>query len=461
MYLIFPSRKRELPIYKKGINKFIIDTNFKNQGGEQTMRKWLSLFLVSLLFILSACSGGQSTSGDNKNSDQSAGTPDDPVTITFLQPGLDQPNQKEPVEELVKRFEEANPGIKVELQSVGWGEAYQKLVTGFSSGTAPDVFYGGTRWMPAFAQMGGIMPLDNYASEKVKEYHDGLQDAVIFQENIYAIPRAFSARSLIYRSDLIEEPPTTWDELVETAKKVQSENDGMYGLGIAGAKHVSTTTQFFNYVFQNEGKVFDEKGNAVLNSPENVEALTFYRDLYTKHQVVPNPIEYNREQLPVLFKEGKIAMFVCGPWAKSIMGIEADNEETPFKTAPLPQGTKMANTLVSDSLMISAKTEHPDAAWKFVDFITSAAEQMNYDKEHGLVPIQKEEAKDPFFKEDPYFATFVEMVQYGEAQPKPAAWEPFQDIVAEAVQKVLDNEDPQKALDEAVKAIKDQKLEPK
>ncbi|MCM3667006.1 sugar ABC transporter substrate-binding protein [Mesobacillus subterraneus] len=421
------------------------------------MKYWLTMLMVSMLFVLSACSGeekvakeGEETGGNSKEQ-----------TITFLQPGLDQPNQKEPVEKMIKRFEEENPGIKVELQSVGWGEAYQKLVTGFSSGESPDVFYAGTRWMPAFAQMGGIMPLDEYAEDKMKEYHDGLQENVKFQDKIYAIPRAFSARSLIYRSDLIEEPPTTWDELVETAKKVQSENKGMYGLGIAGAKHVSTTDQYFNYLFQNNGEVFNAKGEVVLDSPEAIEALTFYRDLYTKHKVVPNPIEYNREQLPILFKEGKIAMFVIGPWAKSMMGLEPDNDSTPFKTALLPKGEKMANVLVSDSLMVSAKTENPEAAWKLIEFMTSAEEQLAYDKEHGLVPIQKAEAEDPFFNEDPYFSTFVEMVQYGEPQPKPTAWEPFQDIISEAVQKAMNNEDPKKALKEAVKEIKDQKLEPK
>jgi len=427
------------------------------------VKKWLSLFLVCMLLILSACSGGgQSVSGDgNKDSEQSSGKSDKPVTITYFQPGLEQPEQKQAIKDLIKRFEEANPGIKVELQSVGWDDAYQKLVTGFSSGTAPDVFYGGTRWLVSFAQMGAIMPLDEYASEKIKEYHDALQDSVKFNGKIYGIPRGFSSRALIYRSDLIKEPPKTWDELVEIAKKVQNENKGIYGFGIAGANHVSTTTQLFNYVFQNNGKIFDEKGNVVLNSPEAVEALTFYRDLYTKHKVVPNPIEYHREQLPILFKEGKIAMFVCGPWAKTTMGIEPDNEDTPFKTAPLPKGKKMSNTLVSDSLMVSSKTKHPEAAWKFIEFITSLEEQKEYDKTRGLVPIQKEEAKDPFFKEDPYFAPFIEMVQYGEPDPNPAAWEPFQDIVTEAVQKALSGEDPQKVLDEAAKAIKDQKLEPK
>ncbi|WP_261133963.1 sugar ABC transporter substrate-binding protein [Bacillus sp. Marseille-Q3570] len=419
------------------------------------MKRMVSLLMILMLTMLAAC-----TPADTISSNEKEGTPDNPVTISFFQPGLEQPNAREPVEKMIKQFEEENPGIKVDIQSVGWGEAYQKLVTGFSSGTAPDVIHGGTRWVGAFAAMDGIMALDEYAEERLSLYHDPLQKAVTYQDEIYAIPRSFSARAIIYRSDLIKEPPKTWDELVEVAKKVQEENDGMYGFAVAGAKHVSTTTQFFNYVFQNGGDIFDEDGNPVLNSKEAVEALEYYADLYTEHKVVPNPIEYNREQLPVLFKEGKIAMFVCGPWAKAIMGLEPDNPETPFKTAVLPKGKEMSNTLVSDSLMVSSKTEHPEASWKLIEYMTSPEEQKKRDKEQGLVPIQKEEAEDPFFKEDPYFSPFVEMATMGKEQPVPAAWEPFQDIVSEAVQKALNGEDPQKALDEAVKKIEKEKLAP-
>lgn len=235
----------------------------------------------------------------------------------------------------------------------------------------------------------------------------------------------------------------------------------MYGFAVAGAKHVSTTTQFFNYLFQNGGEVFDESGNVVINSDAGVEALQFYVDLYTKHKIVPTPMEYNREQLPVLFKEGKIAMFVCGPWAKGIMGIEADNPDTPFKTAPLPKGKEQLNTLVSDSLMVSAQTDYPDAAWTFIEFVTSPENQKKYDQEGGFLPIQKEEANDPYFSEDPYTASFVEMAKMGKAQPKPAAWEPFQDVITDAIQKAFSGTDPKTALDEAVQKIKDQQLEPK
>lgn len=433
--------------------------------GGMNVKKWLFLLGFSLLIVaLTACGSDGTDAGsdaDSGSGDTGATDSGEPVTITYFQPGVDQPGTREGIEAMVERFEAANPDIKVELETAGWDDTYQKLVTNFSAGEAPDVIYGGTRWVPAFAAMDGIIPLDDYAAERIQLYHKPLQENVRFNDKIYAIPRAFSARSLIYRSDLIDEPPTTWDELVETAKQVQEENPDMYGFAVSGAKHVSTVEQFLNFLFQNGGDVFDEDGNAILNSPEAVEALQFYADLHLEHQVVPNPLEYNREQLPTLFQEGKIAMYVIGPWGKSMMGIDEDDEETPFATALLPQGKEMANVFGSDSLMISKNSEHPDAAWRFIEFITQPEEQKVYDLDQGMVPIQIEEADEPEFHEDPYFATFVEMVEYGRPAPKPLAWEPFEEIVAEAIQKAFSGEDVQAVLDEAVQKIKEEQLEPK
>ncbi|WP_449355218.1 ABC transporter substrate-binding protein [Virgibacillus natechei] len=422
------------------------------------MKKFL-VMLLTVMFLLGACSSNEEETSNDQTDNE--GSNDEPITIDFMKPGLGLPQTREVVENAVESFEEANPNITVELQGVGWEQAYQKLVTGFQSGESPDVFYGGTRWVPAFQAMEAIMPLSEYASDKIQEYPESLRSAGMVGDEIYAIPRGFSSRALYYRSDLIEEPPSTWGELVDTAKQVQEENDDVYGFGIGGASGVvSTTTQYFNYAMQNGGEIFDDEGNVQINSQENVEALEFYRDLYTKHEVTPNPLDNTREQLPILFKEGRLAMFVSGPFARGIMEIEQDDEETPFNVAPLPEGNQMGNVLVSDSLMISADTEHPEASWKFIEHLTSLEEQTKYDKGEGVVPILTEEAEDPYFQDDPFFSVFLDMVDYGYDQPKVSAWQPFQDIVIEAIQKSLQGEDPQQLLDQAAEEIKSQQLEP-
>ena len=49
-------------------------------------------------------------------------------------------------------------------------------------------------------------------------------------ENQYWIPLAFSSRALFYRKDLIDTPPTNWDELFATAEKVKKENPDIMDL---------------------------------------------------------------------------------------------------------------------------------------------------------------------------------------------------------------------------------------
>lgn len=427
------------------------------------MKKSLILLLGLVMMLLAACSGGDSSEGSgdtDSGTDSGSGSAGEEVTLSYFMPGVDQPGLREGVEAMISRFEEENPNITVELETVGWDDAYQKIVTDLSAGQSADVIYGGTRWMPAFAAMEGLLPLNDYASEHIKLFHEPLQENVTINDQIYGIPRGFSTRTLIYRSDLIEEPPTTWDELVETAQRVQEENEDMYGYAISGASHISTVEQYLNFVYQNEGDVFDENGEVIINEPEAVEALEFYADLYREHELVPNPVEYNREELPTLFSQGRIAMYVIGPWGRNMMGAEPDNEEFPYDNALLPAGEKIANIFGSDSLMISNDTEHPEAAWAFIEFITQPEEQKMYDIEQGLVPIQQEEAEAEEFHEDPFFAKYVEMIEYGHQAPKPAAWEPFQDIISQAIQKTMDGTDAQEALDEAAEEIVNQQLTP-
>lgn len=381
------------------------------------------------------------------------------IKIRFLQPGG---NLYEQSVRFAEEYMKNNPGVEIEVIEVGWGDAYSKIMTMVAAGNAPDIMYVGTRWIPALAQMNALQPLDQFISEGKKNlYFDSLLRGDVYQGKLYGLPRSFSTKALIYRTDLIEEPPTTWEELVSVAKKVQKENEGMYGFAIAGAKHVSTTTQFFNYVYQNGGKIFDEKGNIHLTTPQTIEALEFYVNLYRKHGVVPNPIEYNREELPNLFKTGKIAMFVCGPWAKPMMGKDPENSEFPYASAPLPAGKKLATTLVSDSLVLSSQSEHVEEAWKYLNWLTGLSNQTKHDVINGMAPAMKAELTDPSFTEDPFFKTYVDMIPHGEPQPLPLAWEPFQDIITDAIQKaLLGQATPEEALQEATKKIEEQNLAP-
>ena len=383
------------------------------------------------------------------------------ITINVLYPGGDQPGAQKTVQALVTPFEKAHPDIKVAFQSVGWDEAYQKITTDLLAGNAPDVIYIGGRWIAPFAQLGGLLPLDSYVGQAKRDsFPAGVLKGNEFKGKLMGLPVAFSTKALYYRTDLIPEPPKTWDALLADAKKVTQEHPGMYGIGISGAAHVSTTSQFFNFLYQAGGSVFDDQGHVTLDSPAGVEALTFYTGLYKTDHVAPNPVEYNREQLPVLFKQGKIAMMIIGPWGKSIMGLDPNNATVPYATATLPCDVRCGGIQVGDSIVISKNTSHPKEAYEFVDYWTSLQAHTTFDLNGGLVPMVQGEQSNAAFQ-GAFWEPYLTMISKGFPQPQPLAWEPFQTIITDMIQNVLlGKQTPEEALRAATKSIQDKQLEP-
>lgn len=380
--------------------------------------------------------------------------------VRYLQPGVDQPGLREPVEAIIAAFEAENPDIDVRLESVGWGDAYQKITTDLMAGAAADLIYVGTRWIPAFAALGGLEPLDGMASEeKLGMFPDGLLQGQYFGDTLYALPIAFSTKVLYYRTDLIDAAPTTWQELLDAAVRVTEETD-LYGIGIPGAAHVGTVQQFQNFLYQAGGSFFDDDGHVALETPAAREALAFYTGLYTEHGVTPNPIEFNREELPTLFGNGRVAMIINGPWARTISGAEPDDAETPYATAVLPCNVRCGGIHGGDSLVIAAESDVAEAAYRFADYLTSFGPHTERVLNAGLVPMLEGQSDLEVFQ-TPFWRPYVAMVDQGFPEAQPLAWEPFQMIVTDMIQSVLlGSADVDEALATAAALIREQNLEP-
>src|SRR5690625_7222309 len=99
------------------------------------------------------------------------------TVIRYLQPGVDQPNLRAPVEAMIEQFEAQYPDIRVELESVGWNDAYQKITTDMLANNSADVIYIGSRWIPAYSALGGIVPLEEYVrSGKLGKFPQALRN---------------------------------------------------------------------------------------------------------------------------------------------------------------------------------------------------------------------------------------------------------------------------------------------
>ncbi|MFL5160404.1 MAG: ABC transporter substrate-binding protein, partial [Microvirga sp.] len=154
---------------------------------------------------------------------------------------ITSPERTETLKSIVKNFEEANPGVKVEITSLPWGQAFEKFATMVSAGDTPDVVEMPDRWLSLYANNGALESLEPYL--KAWPNTAGLNDRALevgraVKNTAYTIPYGFYLRAMFYNKKLFEqagvkEPPKTLAEFEEVSKKV-SAIPGKYGYCLRG-----------------------------------------------------------------------------------------------------------------------------------------------------------------------------------------------------------------------------------
>ena len=409
-------------------------------------KKFKSIYLV-LVFILTLSISILMIGCSNDKSNQA--TEDKEILKIFI-PGYNDEVWKNLYDASINDFEKDNPSVDVQVIPAGWDEANSKLVSLIQAKDAPDIIITGSRSLRQFAEMGAIEKLDTYMTDSFKE---GRVENVLNTANIngsqYGIPLAFSSRALYYRTDLIETVPTTWDELLATAEKVTKENPGIYGFAIP-TDITAGTDELFNFIYQNGGSATDENGNIKLVTTENIETLEFLKEFNDK-KIIPDPVATSRSDQAKMFQNGNLAMFISGPWDKSTLDSSA--ETAPYAVALLPAGTKMAETLVTDSFSISSQSENKELAWKLIEYMGQFKYQNAYDETIGFFPILKEEENEERYNTE-FLKPFKDMIQYGVSEPHVPVWDTFNSEFVKAVQKVMTgNATAEEALSDAEKEL--------
>lgn len=420
----------------------------------------IALFAV-LVFTLNGCG-----SKDKGNTD---GT----VTIKFWHsfisstiPALDA---------LIDKFEAENPGIKIDAQYIPSGDALiQKLVTSIRSKTAPDISWLHSDFIADLVQADAIYKMDDFIKGK-----DGISDADMndiypallqfskWKGTLYSLPMEATNLALLYNKEMFRKagldpnkPPATWDELYQYSKKLTIDKDGdgktdQTGMFIpifpaAGPLGSWMTWQWEPYIFQAGGDVItDDQSKVLYNSDAGVQALSLWKKIFVELKLRNFTNEFDNA-----FASQKLAMAMDGPWNLPRYKNLLKNLDWAF--APLPAGpVKQATVVGGEYLAIFKQSEHPDAAWKFIKWLTKPEVQAFWSMKSGYLPIRHAVKEVPEFKEylekNPNFKVFVDQMEYGHAQ-KPIDYGGLEITrnMAEAIEKAtIGNQDPKTALDQA------------
>jgi len=184
------------------------------------------------------------------------------------------------MQKVEREFEAANPDVDLSIEVIDWQNGFQKLSTLISAENAPDMANIATIWLPELVDLDVVQPLDQFAGEDfLDRFVPKALRGATYQDTLYGLPIAMSARALYCNTDLVAEPPKTWDELVQVGRRATDRANGIFGFGVQG-RETETDVYFYYFLWANGGQILSEDGTrAAFNGPAGVEALQFMVDL--------------------------------------------------------------------------------------------------------------------------------------------------------------------------------------
>ncbi|MCL2486176.1 MAG: extracellular solute-binding protein, partial [Oscillospiraceae bacterium] len=170
----------------------------------------IALILAALMMVtLAACTGEPTPEPD-----------DGKITIRLNQFSGKDANE-DALKEMIAKFNEINPDVTVELQTVGWDEYFTQLQTRVVGGTAADVFELNFENFVSYASEGVLLDIGGMLGD-TSGFNPTALNAFNFQGTQYGVPNSFSNVLLIYNKELFDRAgvgyPTidwTWADMLE------------------------------------------------------------------------------------------------------------------------------------------------------------------------------------------------------------------------------------------------------
>jgi multiple sugar transport system substrate-binding protein len=341
-------------------------------------------------------------------------------TIVFAESGLGTEGAQ--TQTAINGFEKANPNIKVKVDVLSSDSTtyLAQLEHSFIAGsTTPDVFESDVTYPAKFAQAGWVLNLASLHPD-MSQFFPTEVAAGTYQGQTYAVPWFDNPEGLFYRTDLIKTPPTSPAQVVSDAEAAMKADHSLKeGLAFEGAKYEGAITAFLTVDSAFGGKLDPQN----LNTPGNAAALAWLYDAVYKNHIAPTAVTgWQEGQVQAEFSSGHAAFAINYPFVEAIPA----SQEAPavvghigYIPFPAGPGGTPGSALGGEMLAINAKTAHSAAAWKFIEYLTSAPVEVARAEATGDPPSLPSAYTPALYAKAPYFQNVK--VLNGYSQPRPVS----------------------------------------
>ena len=329
------------------------------------------------------------------------------------------------IDELIKRFEAANPGIKVKHTHVPYDDFRVKIAAAIPAGQGPDVvqlFYG---WLQDYlkAKLLQPLPVEQFDAAEIEREFFPLVKQMKVDGRYYAVPTAVRSLALFWNKKLVQEagldpakPPQTLDELVEAAKKL-TKRDAAGNLVQAGIA-LDMGLQDHHWlrevlIRQMGGQPYSPDGKKVTYaSPAGTRAVQWYTDLVSKEKV--SQFGFATDGVTA-FRSGRAGLMIDGSFRLAAFDGQAGLD---YGVTELPaQGGRRFNfaSYWVNGITPKATGAKREAAAKFLQFITTPAAMELWLEKVGELPARKTVAEKEAIRTHPKYGAFIRGLGYAEA----------------------------------------------
>ena len=377
------------------------------------------------------------------------------TTIKFWTIG----REGEVVAQLLPEFEHAHPGVHVEVQQIPLTAAHEKLLTAFAGDSLPDICQLGNTWIPEFAALGALEPLQPYVDAssvvRVDDYFPGIWDTNVIDGRLYGVPWYVDTRLLFYRKDMLAQaafpnPPRDWDEWrrAMAAIKADAIKNGAGKDKYAIFLPLNEFEPLLNLALEQSDPLLrdnDTRGN--FESAGFRRAFEFYVEMFRQDWAPP----MSNTELPNIWDEfarGFVAFYISGPWNIGEFKRREPGLQGHWSTAPLPGVNGPGGGAAGgSSFAIFHSSKNKQVSWELAEFLSAVPQQQKFYTLTGDLPARRSAWDYPELAADEYARAFREQLELVKPTPKVPEWERITDEMWHTQERVVRGGEPiEKAL---------------
>lgn len=328
---------------------------------------------------------------------------------------------------IIDEFNSSQSDVTVEAKYVPFADFKKQLSIGATADELPDLVILDNPDHAAYASMGIFADLTGKFD--VSNYYPGPVNSCTLDDKLYGVPFGSNCLLLYYNEDMLKaagcEVPSTWDELLETAKACTT--DTVSGFAFCSLQNEEGTFNFLPWVWSAGASSYE------INSEGGIKALSFVKSLVDEGAMTKEAINWTQGDTMNQFISGNLAMMINGTWQVPTMREEVPDLK--WNVAPIPMDAQQASGLGGENYAVIAGGNE-DGAIAFLKYATSGETCLYMMNTMGYISADSTIAAGQF-DGDPVYEAFVEEMQYANARGPLPEWPDVSDAISLAFNEVI------------------------